>query len=84
MATKKKASEDAVETPSTVTVVAREPFTIVWNGGVYDFPDSSTKVIPADLYEYLARNGKVEAAHVEDTGPVFVQQVDEVSDEEAL
>lgn len=84
MATKKKASEDAVETPSTVTVVAREPFTIVWNGGVYDFPDLSVRDIPADLYEYLARNGKVEVANVDDIGPVLVQQADEVSDEEAL
>lgn len=84
MATKKKASEDAVETPSTVTVVAREPFTIVWNGGVYDFPDLSVRGIPADLYEYLARNGKVEVAKVEGVVLDLSPQVDEVSDEEAL
>lgn len=81
MATKKKASEDVVDTASTVTAVAREPFTIVWDNGVYDFPDSSPRQIPEDLYEYLARNGKVEAVNVV---PVWVPTVDEVSDEEVL
>ena len=81
MATKKKASEDAVDTPSTVTVVAREPFTIVWNDGVYDFPDLSVRHIPDDLYEYLARNGKVEVVNVT---PSWADTVDELSDEEVL
>lgn len=84
MATKKKASEDAVDTPSTVTVVAREPFTIVWGNGVYDFPDASPRHIPEDLYEYLARNGKVEVAQATVTSAVWLPPTDEVTDEEVL
>lgn len=69
MATKKKEAEEVVSTPALVSSVAVSPFTIVWNNVVYDFPDTSIRAIPADLYEYLATAGKVEAA---ESQPVLV------------
>lgn len=82
MATKKKASEDVAETTSGVPVVAREPFTVIWNNSVYDFPDASIREIPEDLYEYLARNGKVEVAQAPVASAVWLPPTDEVTDEE--